>query len=195
VSLDNQRAFPSLCNSENAREASHGFPNITKPDDDFLPSSVRPRDRDVVFIRRQGPDNLLISSHLGPLPPILVKFHKACPDVQPLFQPTMLSKLVFLASLANAAVHTIDVGEGGLTFNPQTVEAASGDTLIFHLYPQHDVVQGTFGSPCTASSGGFYSGPFSSTDSGYVIFPPHATQLHILNSLQKEEVRRQCDQQ
>lgn len=92
----------------------------------------------------------------------------------------MLSRIIFLASVVNAAVHTIDVGEKGLTFDPQTVKAASGDVLVFHLYPGHDVVQGSFSSPCMAFQGGFYSGQYSSTDSGYDMFWCKATQPHIL---------------
>ena len=80
----------------------------------------------------------------------------------------MMHTFTVLASLSlvYAATHEIDVGESGLTFDPQTFTAQPGDTLIFHLYPSHDVVQGDFSSPCTPSSNGFYSGPFSQTDNG-----------------------------
>lgn len=72
-------------------------------------------------------------------------------------------------TLANAAVHTVDVGQSGLTFSPQTLNPAVGDTVVFRLYPQHDVASGSFSSPCQPGVGGgsnasFYSGPFSSTD-------------------------------
>lgn len=42
-----------------------------------------------------------------------------------------------LASLVLAEdVHKVDVGEGGLVFNPSSVTAAEGDVVEFHFYPQ-----------------------------------------------------------
>jgi hypothetical protein len=79
----------------------------------------------------------------------------------------LLTTATLFSSLAHSAVHEIAVGENGLTFEPETVDnVAAGDILIFTLYPNHDVVQGAFDSPCTPSEGGFYSGPFSDTDNG-----------------------------
>lgn len=72
----------------------------------------------------------------------------------------------YLSSFAFSAVHEIAVGNGGLTFDPENVQAAQGDLLIFRLYPNHDVVQGNFDSPCTPSDSGFYSGPFSEYANG-----------------------------
>lgn len=51
-------------------------------------------------------------------------------------------------TLTLAAVHTVEVGESGLSFVPQTISAVQGDTVIFKLYPGHDVVEGEFNSPC-----------------------------------------------
>jgi len=81
-----------------------------------------------------------------------------------------------LAAIASAAVHTIDVGENGFKFEPETIDnVQQGDILIFHLYPRHNVVQGAFDSPCTPSDGGFYSGPFSETDDGKKKFVVNVT--------------------
>lgn len=86
--------------------------------------------------------------------------------------------LASILSFTQAAVHTVDVGESGLTFKPETLNPAVGDTVVFKLYPQHDVVTGDFSSPCTPSSGGnasFFSGPFSGTDNGAKKFVVNVT--------------------
>jgi plastocyanin len=94
---------------------------------------------------------------------------------------TMFSKTNILlassfSSFAFAAVHNIAVGDGGLIFEPESIDnLAQGDTLVFRLYPNHDVVQGNFDSPCTPSDGGFYSGPFSDTDDGEKRFVVNVT--------------------
>lgn len=51
-------------------------------------------------------------------------------------------------TLASAAVHTVQVGQSGLVFEPQTISAAQGDTVVFELFPGHNVVEGEFDSPC-----------------------------------------------
>ncbi|KAF2117941.1 Cupredoxin [Lophiotrema nucula] len=74
--------------------------------------------------------------------------------------------LATLAATALAAVHVVEVGESGQKFEPQTISAKVGDTVIYHFYPNHDVAQAAFDAPCVPFNGGFYSGPFSGTDSG-----------------------------
>lgn len=76
------------------------------------------------------------------------------------------TKSLLFASTALAAVHTVDVGEDGLKFDPQTLTAAKGDIVIFTFYPSHDVAQASFSDPCKPSSNGFYGGPFGQTDNG-----------------------------
>jgi hypothetical protein len=89
----------------------------------------------------------------------------------------MLYPLLLFISLSSGAVFEIDVGEQGMRFTPERVDnVGTGDTLIFHLYPQHDVVQSDFDSPCTPSEGGFYSGPFSETDNGSKRFVVNVTE-------------------
>lgn len=76
---------------------------------------------------------------------------------------------------ALAEVHTVDVGEDGLKFTPQVIQAQTGDQVIFHLYPSHNVVEGNFNTPCMPSDDGFYSGPFSDTDNGKKKFVVNVT--------------------
>ncbi|OAG07579.1 uncharacterized protein CC84DRAFT_1068935, partial [Paraphaeosphaeria sporulosa] len=71
-----------------------------------------------------------------------------------------------VATVANSEVHTVDVGEDGLNFEPQTLNPKKGDTVIFHLYPSHNVVSGSFDKPCEFNDNSWFSGPFSQTDNG-----------------------------
>jgi plastocyanin len=68
----------------------------------------------------------------------------------------------------------IEVGEGGLQFDPSSTTANVGDTLEYHFYgAKHSVIQGNYDSPCTpSSSSAFYSGVVQGTSSGDVTFPP-----------------------
>jgi plastocyanin len=70
-------------------------------------------------------------------------------------------------SAAFAATHTVEVGDDGkFIFNPDTLTAAVGDSVIFEFYPgPHSVSQSTFDNPCQPSPGGIYSG-FFMTSSG-----------------------------
>ena len=71
----------------------------------------------------------------------------------------LLSSLSMLA-LAAAKNISIDVGEDGFTFEPNTVTADVGDQLQFHFYPtNHSATSSDFSNPCNPSaSGGFSSG-------------------------------------
>jgi len=65
---------------------------------------------------------------------------------------------IALAATARAATVKINVGQGGLTFTPDSVTAAKGDVLEFHFVGgNHDAVTGDFSAPCTPSTGGFAS--------------------------------------
>ncbi|KAG9942101.1 Cupredoxin, partial [Aureobasidium melanogenum] len=70
--------------------------------------------------------------------------------------------LPFVSSLlgtAYAASHSVDVGEGGLVFSPNSTTAAVGDTVTFHFYPRaHGVARSSYSSPCAAIDNGFNSG-------------------------------------
>jgi plastocyanin len=50
-------------------------------------------------------------------------------------KPQLLSLLVLLGP-ASAAVHTVTVGVGGLVYNPSSLEAAVGDTVVFQFSSQ-----------------------------------------------------------
>jgi plastocyanin len=68
-----------------------------------------------------------------------------------------------------AAQHTVEVGEDGkFVYNPDTVQAAVGDTVVFEFYPgSHSVAQSTFDNPCQPAANGIWSGffnPSSDTD-------------------------------
>lgn len=61
-----------------------------------------------------------------------------------------------LAATGLAAVHQVTVGPG-LSYSPDTVTAAQGDVVEFTFGSGHNVVSGSFDSPCQPS-GGIYSG-------------------------------------
>ncbi|QDS71817.1 hypothetical protein FKW77_009668 [Venturia effusa] len=64
-----------------------------------------------------------------------------------------------LASLTLAAQQVISVGQG-LSFLPNTIYAAVGETIKFEfITPGHSVAAGSYDKPCTpASNSSFYSG-------------------------------------
>ncbi|CAD0112271.1 unnamed protein product [Aureobasidium uvarum] len=67
--------------------------------------------------------------------------------------------IVSLLGSAYAASHSVDVGEDGLVFSPNSTTAAVGDTVTFHFYPRaHGVARSSYASPCAAMDNGFNSG-------------------------------------
>jgi plastocyanin len=76
-----------------------------------------------------------------------------------------LALFTLLPATALTAILDVDVGENGLVFSPDTLTAATGDTVVFYFYPgAHSVAQSTFASPCQPLSGGIWSGVFSPTN-------------------------------
>ncbi|KAJ5368868.1 uncharacterized protein N7496_008628 [Penicillium cataractarum] len=73
---------------------------------------------------------------------------------------------------AASGIHTVDVGEDGLTFNPDSLTVSPGDKVEFHFYPpDHSVVQASFDNPCQPiSSGGFFSGFFQTSQESKTVF-------------------------
>jgi plastocyanin len=64
-------------------------------------------------------------------------------------------QLLALAATATAASVRIDVGKSGLTFTPDSVTAAIGDTLEFYFVGgTHDAVTGSYAAPCTPAATG-----------------------------------------
>ena len=56
---------------------------------------------------------------------------------------------VLAATSASAANTQVQVGNGGLTFNPSSVNASAGDTITFTFYPKnHTATQVSFDDPC-----------------------------------------------
>jgi plastocyanin len=87
--------------------------------------------------------------------------------------------LTLAAATASAATtHQVAVGQNGLRYTPNVTYADVGDTVVFTFYPRnHNVVQGSFDTPCMSdSTGGIHSGFIPSTIGA-------AVRLHILISL------------
>ncbi|RJE26401.1 extracellular serine-rich protein [Aspergillus sclerotialis] len=69
---------------------------------------------------------------------------------------------------ASSTTKSVDVGESGLTFNPDTIHIPAGGVVEFHFYPgDHSVAQAAFDNPChPISDTGFFSGSMSSAKDG-----------------------------
>ncbi|KAB8239033.1 cupredoxin domain-containing protein [Aspergillus alliaceus] len=67
---------------------------------------------------------------------------------------------------APSAIHSVDVGEDGFTFDPDTLAVSPGGKVEFHFYPgNHSVVQAAFSRPChPLSESNFFSGFIPATD-------------------------------
>ncbi|EEB89791.1 hypothetical protein MPER_12076 [Moniliophthora perniciosa FA553] len=65
-----------------------------------------------------------------------------------------------------AADISVEVGQGGLTFTPPSVNATQGDNIIFSFVSKnHTVTQSTFAAPCTKMDNAVDSGYQSVSDS------------------------------
>jgi len=69
---------------------------------------------------------------------------------------------------SSSNIHVVQVGNGGLTFSPNSFNASIGDIVEFQFYPPlHSVAQSNFENPCSPRNGtgvtSFYSGPVSTT--------------------------------
>ncbi|PVF98797.1 hypothetical protein CPB86DRAFT_784438 [Serendipita vermifera] len=92
--------------------------------------------------------------------------------------------VLLFSALYSVRAANIDVNVGpGLTYTPDHVTAASGDTVTFHFLPgQHTVTQSSFENPCARLSDGFDSGlrPGSSDGSDtYVVNVTDTTPVWI----------------
>ena len=84
-----------------------------------------------------------------------------------------LLALLPLALGQNSSVYTVDVGEGGLIFTPNSMTANVGDQVQFNFYPQnHSVAQSNFANPCVPlNNNAIFSGFFpvaNGTSVGYI---------------------------
>jgi plastocyanin len=87
----------------------------------------------------------------------------------------LMRLLIALAATASAATIKINVGQGGLTFTPDSVTAAVGDVLEFKFVGgNHDAVAGDFARPCQpAATPGFASGNITGS-------PTNVSNYHLL---------------
>ncbi|KAL5615119.1 hypothetical protein BROUX41_005178 [Berkeleyomyces rouxiae] len=85
-------------------------------------------------------------------------------------------------AVAAGATHTVTVGgPQGLSYFPESVNAAVGDVVKFEFLSQnHTVTQSTFDKPCEALSGGMDSGFMANANNSVV--PPPAMAMQVLTS-------------
>ncbi len=83
-------------------------------------------------------------------------------------------------AVAGAATHTITVGgPQGLSFSPQQISAAIGDTVIFTFLSQnHTATQSAFDTPCVALDGGMDSGYNANPNN--TVNPPPQVAMQIM---------------
>ncbi|THH10518.1 hypothetical protein EW145_g1276 [Phellinidium pouzarii] len=75
---------------------------------------------------------------------------------------------VFPALAAAQTVHTINVGQGGFSYSPDTITASNGDIVNFVFdVAGHSVTQSTLANPCTPLDGGFNSGFVTATGASW----------------------------
>ncbi|KAJ5910773.1 uncharacterized protein N7473_000076 [Penicillium subrubescens] len=69
---------------------------------------------------------------------------------------------------ASSTTQSVDVGESGFTFNPDTIHVPAGGVVEFHFYPgDHSVAQAAFNNPChPMSDTSFFSGFMASARDG-----------------------------
>lgn len=91
--------------------------------------------------------------------------------------------LIALAATASAETIKINVGEGGLTFTPDSVTAAVDDVLEFHFVGgNHDTVAGDFTKPCQpiGGDGGWASGSVTGSASNVSLDSQSQLWRHLL---------------
>ncbi|TLS29426.1 hypothetical protein PpBr36_02135 [Pyricularia pennisetigena] len=77
------------------------------------------------------------------------------------FPKAILLAIASVACVHAAETHKVNVGESGLSFSPEEVKAAKGDTIEFHFFSSsHDAVMGLADKPCEPM--GMMDGSFSS---------------------------------
>lgn len=72
---------------------------------------------------------------------------------------------------SSSSTVSVDVGEDGFTFDPDTINVPIGGVVEFHFYPgDHSVVQAAFNNPChPLSDTSFFSGDMADANDGKVI--------------------------
>ncbi|KAJ5733261.1 hypothetical protein N7533_013708, partial [Penicillium manginii] len=71
-------------------------------------------------------------------------------------------------SASASSTVSVDVGEDGFTFNPDTIHVPKGGVVEFHFYPGgHSVAQAAFNKPChPLSDTSFFSGAMENANDG-----------------------------
>jgi plastocyanin len=89
-------------------------------------------------------------------------------DAHPVTMSMIRSLVVgaLLASAVSAKTINVKVGDGSLTYSPNSTKAEVGDEVAFIFYPlNHTVNQASFSNPCIPLKDGFFSG-FINSSSG-----------------------------
>lgn len=86
---------------------------------------------------------------------------------------TILAALAPVVAVFGQQTINVMVGQGGLAYTPNSVEAKNGDTIQFTFAAKnHTVTQSTFAQPCQNMTT-----PTQGIDSGFLAVPAGATQL------------------
>jgi plastocyanin len=73
--------------------------------------------------------------------------------------PTTTTSTASPVGAAAAGVQTVQVGQTGIVFQPDTIKAGTGDVIEFVIHTSHSVARSSFDSPCQPISGtGIWSG-------------------------------------
>ncbi|KAJ6024689.1 hypothetical protein N7540_005486 [Penicillium herquei] len=81
---------------------------------------------------------------------------------------------------ASSTTQSVDVGENGFTFNPDTIHVPAGGVVEFHFYPgDHSVAQAAFDNPChPMSDTSFFSGFMESAIDGKPVWSLTVNDTH-----------------
>jgi hypothetical protein len=76
------------------------------------------------------------------------------------------------SATAPSTTQSVDVGESGFTFDPDSIPVPAGGVAEFHFDPgDQSVAQAAFNKPChPMSDTSFFSGFMASANNGYVIY-------------------------
>jgi len=97
-----------------------------------------------------------------------------------MFFNAVLLSLLALPFVAAWTTHNVTVGaDGQLVYDPPSITAAVGDTILFVFESDHTATQSTFQSPCSPSSGGFNGAAAGTTPSTFSIKVNHTNPIWV----------------
>jgi plastocyanin len=101
-----------------------------------------------------------------------------------LWLPLVSSSTPTTTGSSSSTTQSVDVGEDGFTFNPDTIHVPKGGVVEFHFYAgDHSVAQAAFNNPChPMSDTSFFSGFMASANKGQVNYE-HSFGLYNLLTL------------